>query len=345
MRSLPAVPLCLCLGLVLTSLSGRAQPEVLAELDAYLTRSSTYLGDCPYAVVVSQDGKIIHERYHDGAQAIGPVDQSSRWFLYSISKSYAAALILHLVQEGVVALDDPISKYLPAFETKGMGTFDRRDVTIRHLASHTSGAFTEPDSLSRGRPRDLHDIKIVTAPGGPFLYSSLGTHLLELTLEAATGQDYETLLQERVLEPLGLSHTGFQYDSTPYPTPLLPIRPETYQYAQKGNRVGSGLSSTARDLNAFGNFWLNPSQLFSPELRQEAWQLHGIRDSDRGRYGLLWWLFEDQGGYVMSGHALKVNAVIPHRNVVVTVIRYPQNDASFDFFADKLAFVNFGNRL
>ena len=343
MRSL--VALFLCLGFASTPLSAQTPPKVLAELDAYLERTSTYLGDCPYAVVVSQDGKIIHERYHDGGKVVGLVDHNSRWFLYSISKSYAAALMLNLVQDGVVALDDPISKFLPAFATKGAGPFDRRDVTLRHLASHTSGAFIGPDVLIEGVPRDLNDIKIETEPGGPFLYSSLGTHLLERTLEAATGQDYEALLQERVLQPLGLTNTGFIYEETPDKPHLLPTRPGTYQYSQNEHRVGSGLSSTAREVNAFGNFWLNPSALFSSDLRSEAWQLHGIRDSDSGRYGLLWWLFEDQGGYVMSGHALKVNAVIPHRNVVVTVIRYPQNDASFDFYADKLAFVNFGNRL
>lgn len=343
MRSLLALPLCL--GLVLTDLSAETQPQVLDELDAYLARTSTYTGNCPYAVVVSKDGKIIHERYHDGGEIVGPVDQDSRWSLYSISKSYASALMLHLVENGMITLDDPIHKYLPAFKTKGTGTFDRREVTLRHLASHTSGAFIEPDALSQGVPRDLNDIKIVTKPGGSFLYSSLGTHLLELTFEAATGQDYETLLHDRVLRPLGLSHTGFIYKKEPNETPLLPIRPDKYSYAQKGHRVGSGISSTARDLNAFGNFWLNPTALFSEELRQEIWQLHGIRKSDGGHYGLLWWLLADQGGYVMSGHALKVNAVIPDRNVVVTVIRYPQNNASFDFAADKLAFVNFGNRL
>lgn len=343
MRSLLALPLALGLGL--TALSAQPQRQVLAELDSYLDRTSAHLGDCPYAVVVSLEGKIIHERYHDGGKIVGSIDQNSRWFLYSISKSFAAALMLNLVQDGLIELDDPVGKYLPAFATKGAGPFDRKKVTLRHLASHTSGAFIEPDVLVEDIPRNLNDIKIVTAPGRSFQYSSLGTHLLERSFEAATGRDYETLLQERVLQPLELTNTGFIYPEPALNTALLPIRPGTYQYSQIGHRVGSGLSSTARDLNAFGNFWLNPTELFSIDLRQEVWRLHGIRDSDNGRYGLLWWLFEDHGGYVMSGHALKVNAVIPHRNVVVTVIRYPQNDASFDFYADKLACVSFGHRL
>lgn len=343
MRVLLSLPLFL--GLASTVLCGQAQPKVLAELDAYLARTSTYMGDCPYAVVVSKDGDIIHERYYDGGGIIGPVDRDSRWFLYSISKSYAAALMLNLVQDGVIALDDPIRKYLPEFETQGRGEFDRRDVTLRHLASHTSGAFIDPSALSNGVPRDLSDIKIVTEPGGPFLYSSLGTHLLERSIEAATGQDYEILLKDRVLQPLGLSHTGFIYDEGNRDPHLLPIEPDSYVYSRKGHRVGTGLSSTARDLNAFGNFWLNPTELFSADLRQEVWQLHGVRDADGGHYGLLWWLFADHGGYVMSGYAQKVNAVIPDRNVVVTVIRYPQNKAYFEFSADKHAFVSFGNRL
>ncbi len=87
--------------------------------------------------------------------------------------------------------------------------------------------------------------------------------------------------------------------------------------------------------------------MFSRELRKEAWTYHGIRESDRGRYGLLWWLFESDGGYVMSGKQNKVNAVIPETNVVITVIRYPQASpaSEYNFAEDKRTLVLFGKRL
>ena len=72
-----------------------------------------------------------------------------------------------------------------------------------------------------------------------------------------------------------------------------------------------------------------------------------MRESDGGRYGLLWWLFESDGGYVMSGKDNKINAVIPETGVVITVIRYPQARAAkgYKFIGDKHAMVQFGKRL
>ena len=87
--------------------------------------------------------------------------------------------------------------------------------------------------------------------------------------------------------------------------------------------------------------------MFPLDLRQQAWTYHGMRDSDQGRFGLLWWLFESDGGYVMSGKDNKINAVIPETNVVITVIRYPQARAAkeYNFSKDKRAMVLFGKRL
>jgi CubicO group peptidase (beta-lactamase class C family) len=170
--------------------------------------------------------------------------------------------------------------------------------------------------------------------------------ILERTLEAAAGEDLDPLLNTRILEPLGLSASGYVYSGT-LPDEVLPLRKNEYRFSENGKRAGSGLFSTARDLNAFGRLWLAPEAYFSPELRQEAWTWHGTRASDQGRYGLMWWLLEDDGGYVMSGYQSKINAVVPETGVVITVIRYPQAKAAEDyrFSADKRAMVLFGKRL
>lgn len=333
--------LSLFVSLVAVPAVGQSQRQVLDELDAYLGRTSRYMGNCPYAVVVSKNGEIIHEHYYDGGGVVGPVDKDTKWQFFSITKSFVAALVLNLVRDRTIGLDDPISKYLPTFGTHGDGTFDRRDVTIRHLASHTSGAAYDGEGL----PDDLNDVTIETKPGETFLYSGLGMHLLELTLEAATGKDLDDLMQERVIKPLGLSSVGYVYDEDDPGGPVLPVRPGRYVFISRGNRAGSGLSGTARDLNAFGVFWMNPDRLFTKDLRAEAWKHHGTRDLDNGDYGLLWWLFADHGGYVMSGYGQKVNAVVPETGVVITVIRYTQNNDYFEFSADKHAFVTFASRL
>lgn len=339
-----SIPFLLLLFLCFQS-HAQTQKEVLQDLDAYVERTCKYLGNAPYAIVVSKKGKIIHEKYGQGGGALGEISADSKWMLFSITKSFISATMLRLVDEGIITLDDKVSKYLPEFRTKGNGTFDRREVTIRNLASHTSGTAVNGVKLPATNPADLNDVEIVTQPGKDFLYSGLGMHILELTLEAATGQDLGDLVKKYVTEPLQLPSAAYVYSKEDPNFPVLPLRPNTYNFSNKGGRAGSGLYINARDLNKFGQFWLSPEKLFSKDLRNEAWSWHGTRDLDGGRYGLLWWLLEDHGGYVMSGHQYKVNAVIPGKEVVISVIRLPQNDEQFEFWSDKYAIVSFGNKL
>jgi CubicO group peptidase (beta-lactamase class C family) len=280
----------------------------LTELDAYLDETASQLGDSPFAAVVSKNGEILYERYYDGQGVLErTVDQHARWRIFSITKSFVSALVLRLCQDELISLEDPVGKYLPDFTEHGDGPFDRRAVTIRHLMSHTSGAAVASNKTPEILPPSLN---------------------------------------ERIIEPLGLESTGYVYPGSATDV-VLPLRKDLYHYSQNGRRAGSGLFATARDLNAFGQFWLDPEPMFSHELRTEAWTHHGMRESGGESYGLMWWLLEQDGGYVMSGREFKINAVVPETNSVITVIRYPQSRAAkeYNFAKDKRAMVLFGKRL
>ncbi len=341
--------IAICLFLLASS-HGTAETSTAAtlkELDAYLDKTASQLGDSPFAAVASKNGEILYERYHDGKGVLGrTVNQQSRWQVFSITKSFVSALVLGLCQDGLLSLDDPVSKFLPAFREHGVGPYDRGAVRIRHLLSHTSGAAVEGNKKPEFLPTGFAHIGIISAPGTDFEYSSLGMLILERTLEAATGKDFDALLNERIIEPLGLESTGYVYPGSSK-VQVLPLKKDLFQYSQSGSRAGAGLYTSARDLNSFGQFWLNPEAKFSRELREEAWTYHGMRESDGGRYGLMWWLFESDGGYVMSGRESKINAVIPETNVVITVIRYPQASPAneYKFAEDKRNLVLFGKRL
>lgn len=332
-------PFLLAILIACLAACGASEVETLEELDAYFEKTAAQLGGSPFAAVVSKNGEILYERYDDGNAILGkPVDEHSRWLVFSITKSFVSALVLDLCEDGVLSLDDPVGKYLPAFAEE--------EITIRHLMSHTSGAAIDGDKAPGSLPQDLRRIDIITEPGEAFQYSGLGMLILERTLEAATGKDLEDVLNERIIEPLGLNSTGYVYDGSATDE-VLPLLNDQYRYSEIGKRAGSGLYTTARDLNAFGQLWLNPESIFSLQLREEAWTYHGMRDSDKGRYGLLWWLFESDGGYVMSGRQSKINAVIPETNTVITVIRYPQArpEEGYSFAEDKRALVLFGKLL
>lgn len=330
---------CACLLAAPLVAAGQENETVLQELDTYLDKTAAQLGNSPFAAVISVNGEIIHERYYDGQGVLErPVGPQSRWQVFSITKSFISALVLNLCEDEVITLDDPVGKYLPAFRDQA--------VTIRHLLSHTSGAAFAGSKTPESLPPSFDRVEIISAPGSEFRYSNLGMSILERTLEAATGQDLAVLLEERILDPLSLASTGYVYPGSATDS-VLPLRKGQFHYPLNGTRAGAGLYTTARDLNAFGRFWLNPEPVFSRELREEAWTYHGMRESDQGRYGLMWWLFEADGGYVMSGRESKINAVVPETGAVITVIRYPQAKPAkeYRFKEDKRAMVLFGKRL
>ena len=341
--------IALCIFLLVPTL-GTAETDsaaTLKEFDAYLDKTASQLGDSPFAAVISKNGEILYERYYDGQGVLDrAVNLHSRWQVFSITKSFVAALVLSLCEDGLLSLDDPVSKFLPAFRERGDGPFDRRAVKIRHLLSHTSGAAVGGNKTPESLPPSFDSIEIITAPGTGFKYSSLGMLILERTLEAASGKDLEILLKDKIINPLRLESTAYVYPGSATDQ-VLPLKEDLFHYSQSGKRAGAGLYTTARDLNTFGQFWLNPESVFSRELRQEVWTYHGMRASDGGRYGLMWWLFESDGGYVMSGREFKINAVIPETNSVITIIRYPQASAAkeYNFAEDKRAMVLFGQRL
>jgi CubicO group peptidase (beta-lactamase class C family) len=92
----------LCVFLLLPAL-GIAETDTAAtlrEFDAYLNKTSQQLGDSPFAAVVSKDGEIIYERYHDGHGVLEKtVNEDSRWQIYSITKSFVSALVLGLCED------------------------------------------------------------------------------------------------------------------------------------------------------------------------------------------------------------------------------------------------------
>ncbi|MCJ0868607.1 serine hydrolase [Streptomyces sp. AP-93] len=126
----------------------------------------------------------------------------------SLTKVVTGTVLVRLVHEGVLGLDDPVERWLPAVPGTG--------ITLRNLADHTSGLPRLPPHV-RGRDpyrsfdqpalvsvlRDLD--RVVTAPAGQEEeYSNLGYAVLGAALCAAAGLSYEELVRDLVLDPLGV---------------------------------------------------------------------------------------------------------------------------------------------
>ncbi|MEU9113203.1 serine hydrolase domain-containing protein [Streptomyces sp. NPDC048483] len=158
-----------------------------------------------------------------GGTALAPATprHALRYELGSLSKTFTVLLLAQLARSDVLSLDDRLADHLPALYLPHAAS---RRITLRHLATHTSGlpripvdlvagALVHPyrsgyarydtgrllDTFARTRPR--------YRPGTRWRYSNFGMALLGPAMECAAGADYGTLLTERVLRPLGLTGT------------------------------------------------------------------------------------------------------------------------------------------
>ncbi len=144
-----------------------------------------------------------------------PLRLVDRFHIGSLTKTFTAALIMLLDQEGRLGLDQPISVWLDYPEGD--------DVTIRMLLGHTSGLpdFSELPGLTRREtPREAIALAAAApplfAPGTRWAYSNTNYIILGVIAEQATGEPWENLIRTRFLEPLGLDST-YVWEGSPRP--------------------------------------------------------------------------------------------------------------------------------
>ncbi len=137
----------------------------------------------------------------------------------SVTKVFTSLLLADMVGRGEVALNDPVSKYLP--KNFAMPTRDGREITFLDLATHTSGLPSLPNNFSPADPLNpyadytvekmnafLSDYKLTRNIGEKYEYSNLGAGLLGHVLALRGGKDYETLVATRICKPLGMTSTS-----------------------------------------------------------------------------------------------------------------------------------------
>ncbi|MGH9362426.1 MAG: serine hydrolase, partial [Thermoanaerobaculia bacterium] len=286
--------------------------DLAPRLDAYLR--GVYAADQPgAAVIVIDDGRtLLRAGYGLANLELGvPIAPDMVFRIGSLTKQFTAVAALLLVQEGKLALDDEITKYLPDYPTKG------QKITVEHLLTHTSG-IKSYTSLAEWRPRwreDLTREQLVAlfkdqpmdfAPGEKWLYNNSGYVLLGLVLEKASGQSYEELLRSRIFAPLGMQRTGYEQQDA-----IVPGRVAGYHRGPAGwlnapylsmtqPYAAGALVSTVDDL-ARWNAALDAGTLVPKELLSRAWTAATTRDGKPTGYGYGWGI-TDWRGHHFVGH-------------------------------------------
>jgi CubicO group peptidase (beta-lactamase class C family) len=203
----------------LIALAAPAAAQPLAdELDALLT-SFHDAGQLNGSVLLAQGDEVLYERGFGEANMAWDIPNApdTRFRIGSVTKQFTAALILQFAEDGRLSLDDPITAHLPDYPA---AQGDR--VTIHHLLTHTAGIpsytsrpdylefsvnFFEPDSLIAM----FADLPLEFEPGSEWSYSNSGYYVLGRIVEAVTGEPFDVVLRERLLEPAGLANTGYDH--------------------------------------------------------------------------------------------------------------------------------------
>jgi CubicO group peptidase (beta-lactamase class C family) len=169
------------------------------------------------AVLLARQGKVVLRGAWGPAEyELGAMNEVTTQFdLASLDQMFTAVVVARLVEEGKLAFEDPIGRYLDGWVAPEVGDA----VTVHHLLTHTSGLGDYREGarlLPRGEPlRDLADYKPITLadrpvfePGSDFRESTNGYLLLGAIIEAVSGRSYEDCVHEYVHRPAMMADTG-----------------------------------------------------------------------------------------------------------------------------------------
>jgi CubicO group peptidase (beta-lactamase class C family) len=243
--------------------------------------------------IVDQQGSRVVSHGKFDARSDRDVDGDTLFAIGSITKVFTGLLLQDMIERGEMNLDDSVQKYLP--NSVRIPTYEGKDITLLHLATHTSGL---PRDSSGDVYPFLSHCNLRWAPGTRREYSNLGVGLLGHLIALKAGKDYETLVIERICKPLGMNSTKITLPPE-IKTRLAP------GHAMPGHRVrdfssshhdtnasaptlfgAGGIRSTANDLLKFVAAYagLTPSPLNS--LMEKAKALHTLESGGRAR--IVW---------------------------------------------------------
>lgn len=194
--------------------------ETIERIDAFVASEVTASGLPGVAIAVLRDGHTPHVRGfgHDGQGHA--ITGDTPFPIGSLTKSFTALLIRQEIEAGHLDADMPVQHYLPWFRTANPQAAAR--ITLRHLLNQSSG-FARADGVApllqysetdiSGLARSVVTARLNRPVGERFEYNNLNYVLLGELLQAVTGQPWASLVQDRVLRPLAMTHSHTRYAS------------------------------------------------------------------------------------------------------------------------------------
>ena len=260
------------------------------------------------AVLIAQGDKILLSKEY------GLADKDSKttaFWIASISKTITATAVLKLVEDGLLDLHAPLSKYLPGAPT------ELANVTAHQLLAHRSGlphAYAADGIVDRAAATKAILLLKLRRKPGEFGYSNDGYSLLAVLIETVSGETFENYVRRQVFKPAGMEGAGFwgfEPEGTPVASLLNPapgsIGPTIWlkgrSVANWGYRGASGIYATPKDLFRFARGLESGRLLKKKTLGDMTASKEPSFEPDADTYGYGWQLRFKNGRLTQFWHS------------------------------------------
>lgn len=307
-------------------------------LDAATTDALNAAGAAAFAEI-SAPGAIMAVRTSNGtwvgtigAQDLAgsrPVSADLHQRIGSITKTFTVTALLQLAEKGLLSLDDPISKYIAGMPNpeatlgqlaamrSGIPAYTAEDAYQKRLFTNPTGSWSPEEmvALVKGHAPDF-------APGTRTSYSNTNLVLLGMVIEQVTGKTLSEVIQQQVIEPLGLKGTVFPTDAS-FPEPHghgytvqgqdNGVPADATDWSPSSAWAAGAMISTLDDLLVYGRELVAGGKLLAPELQAQrigSFDFDIPPNSPARAYGLG--LALANGWYGHTGELPGFNTVLQH---------------------------------
>lgn len=256
--------------------------------------------------LVAKNGNLVYRKAFGLAEVENQVQMTPQhvFGIGSMSKQFTAVGILMLMEQGLLTLEDSLTKYIPDYPPIG------NKITLHHLLTHTSGikSYTEMEKWRKVWRTDMNTDEMISlfkdepvdfVPGEKWHYSNSGYFLLGVIIEKVSGMTYGEFVTKRIFEPLQMNNTFYGSHSR-----IIPNRARGYQrsnalrnaeYLSYTQPYSAGaIMSTADDLYTWHQAIQN-HVLLKEETLKKAFTNYTITNGHPTYYGYGWMIDEING--------------------------------------------------
>ncbi len=250
-----------------------ASPETLQIQESVLLQKELFdLPGIAFGMIVNDT--VVYANGH-GVRALGtqePMTSKSLFHMASVSKPFVATAIVQLVEQGKIDLDGKLTAYLPYFI---MADKRYKDITIKHMLTHTSG-IPDTDDYEWDKPqfddgaaeryaRSHKTSKLDFMPGTVYRYSNPAFDILCDVIAKTSGMSFESYMERNIFEPIGMKNSSFFRPEKGNPLATTPhiigdslqrIVSEIYPYNRR-HAGSSTLHSNVEDMLLWARVYLN----------------------------------------------------------------------------------------